>query len=224
VHALGFVGLRDSQAPAADVLGLSLGGNGAAGMSLLVMVSALGAVSGLILTGSRLHASVGADYRIFSWMGHWNSRLNSPIRSLVTQACVSLLLIVSVGTDFGRKAIDRGLQTIGFAELPWNEYRGGFNTLVAGTTPVFWLFFLLTGVSLLVLRRKDRDRERPFTTPLYPVVPLIFIAACSYMLYASVVYAKALCLLGVVPLLIGVPLFAISGRRQPSDSTAETNG
>jgi amino acid transporter len=100
--------------------------------------------------------------------------------------------------------------------LPWAEYRGGFNTLVAGTTPVFWLFFLLTGVSLLVLRVKDRARPRPFMTPLYPVVPLVFIAVCGYMLYASVVYARALCLLGIVPLLIGVPLFLISGRQAGS--------
>jgi basic amino acid/polyamine antiporter, APA family len=213
VHALGFSGLRDSQAPAADVLGLWLGGHGAAGMSLLVMVSALGAVSGLVLTGSRLHASLGADYRIFSWMGRWNPRFNSPVRSLVTQAAVSVLLIVGVGTDAGRNSIDRALSAFGLSELPWAEYRGGFNTLVAGTTPVFWLFFLLTGVALLVLRFKDRDRQRPFSTPLYPVVPLVFIAVCCYMLYESVTYARALCLLGIAPLLVGIPLFLISGRR-----------
>ncbi|HEV8070862.1 MAG TPA: amino acid permease [Planctomycetaceae bacterium] len=213
VHALGFAGVRDSQAPAADVLALWPGGHGAAGMSLLVMVSALGAVSGLVLTGSRLHARLGGDYRIFSWMGRWNPRFGSPVRSLMTQAAVSLLLIVGVGTDAGRASVDRGLTTIGLSELPWAEYRGGFNTLVAGTSPVFWLFFLLTGVSLLVLRRTDRGRPRPFTTPLYPFVPLIFITACGYMLYASVVYARALCLLGVVPLLVGIPLFLISGRR-----------
>jgi amino acid transporter len=213
VHALGFSGLRDSQAPAADVLGLWLGGHGAAGMSVLVMVSALGAVSGLVLTGSRLHASLGADYRVFSWMGRWNARFNSPVRSLVTQAGISVLLIVGVGTDVGRNSIDRALSAFGLSALPWAKYRGGFNTLVAGTTPVFWLFFLLTGVSLLVLRFKDRNRPRPFATPLYPVVPLIFIAVCCYMLYESVTYARALCLLGIVPLLIGIPLFLISGRR-----------
>ena len=83
VSALGFAGLRQSSTPAADVLGLWLGSRGVAGMSLLVMVSALGAVSGLILAGSRLHATVGADYRIFSWMGTWNRRLNVPVHSLL---------------------------------------------------------------------------------------------------------------------------------------------
>jgi hypothetical protein len=48
-------------------------------------------------------------------------------------------------------------------------------------------------------------------------VPLTFIAACGYMLYASVVYAKALCLLGIVPLLLGIPLFLVGGRRAGAD-------
>lgn len=212
VHALGFAGLRSSRAPAADVFGLWLGKRGVAGMSLLVMVSALGAVSGLILTGSRVHASAGADHRIFSWMGRWNRRFNSPVWSLVAQACVSLLLIVGVGTDAGRDAIDGVLIGLGLQALPWNQYEGGFDTLVAGTAPVFWLFFLLTGVSLIVLRRQDQGRQRPFSTPLYPLVPLIFISGCGYMLYASVAYAQALSLLGIVPLLIGIPLFLISSR------------
>jgi basic amino acid/polyamine antiporter, APA family len=218
VHALGFAGLRSSRAPAADVFGLWLGERGVAGMSLLVMVSALGAVSGLILTGSRVHASVGADYRIFSWLGRWNMRLNSPVYSLVAQACVSLLLIVGVGTEAGRDAIDRVLTGIGLQALPWNQYEGGFDTLVAGTAPVFWLFFLLTGVSLIVLRRRDQGRQRPFTTPLYPLVPLIFISVCGYMLYASIAYARALCLLGIVPLFVGIPLFLVRGAKHAPES------
>jgi APA family basic amino acid/polyamine antiporter len=211
LSALGFAGLRASRTPAADVLGLWLGDRGVAGMSLLVMVSALGAVSGLILAGCRLHASVGADYRIFAWLGRWNRRLNAPVYSLVTQAAVSLLLIVGVGTEAGRGAIDRSVTAVGLPALPWSQYEGGFDTLVAGTSPLFWFFFLLTGVSLLVLRFKDRDRPRPFPVPLYPLVPIVFIGASCYMLYASIAYAKALSLMGLVPLVLGVPLYLVRG-------------
>jgi amino acid transporter len=165
----------------------------------------------LILAGCRLHASVGADYRIFSWLGRWNTRLNAPVYSLVTQALVSVLLIIAVGTEAGRDAIDRTVTTVGLPALPWSQYQGGFDTLVAGTSPLFWFFFLLTGVSLLVLRFKDSDRVRPFPVPLYPIVPLVFIAASGYMLYASVVYAGALSLMGIVPLVIGVPLYVVRG-------------
>jgi basic amino acid/polyamine antiporter, APA family len=210
VSALGFAGIRGSQTPAADVLGLWLGDRGAAGMSLMVMVSALGAVSGLILAGCRLHASVGADYRLFAWLGRWNTRLNAPVSSLVTQALVSMLLIVIVGTETGRNAVDRSATSVWLPALPWKEYQGGFDTLVAGTSPLFWFFFLLTGISLFVLRYKDRE-PRAFPVPLYPVVPLIFIGASAYMLYASLAYAKALSLMGLVPLVVGVPLYVIRG-------------
>jgi APA family basic amino acid/polyamine antiporter len=212
VSSLGFAGIRGSQTPAADVLGLWLGDRGVTGMSLMVMVSALGAVSGLILAGCRLHASVGADYRIFAWLGRWNARLNAPVYSLVTQALVSVLLIVTVGTEAGRNTVDRTVTTVGLPPLPWSEYQGGFDTLVAGTSPLFWFFFLLTGISLLVLRFKDRE-PRAFPVPLYPIVPLVFIGASAYMLYASIAYAKALSLMGIVPLLVGIPLYAVRGQR-----------
>jgi basic amino acid/polyamine antiporter, APA family len=212
VSALGFAGIRESGTPAADVLGLWLGDRGATGMSLMVMVSALGAVSGLILAGCRLHASVGADYKIFAWLGRWNTRLNAPMYSLVTQALVSVFLIVAVGTESGRNCVDRSVTIVGLSALPWSE--SGFDTLVAGTSPLFWFFFLLTGISLLVLRYKDRE-PRAFPVPLYPIVPLVFIAASGYMLYASIAYAKALSLMGIVPLLVGIPLYAIRGPNQP---------
>ena len=40
--------------------------------------------------------------------------------------------------------------------------KGGFDTLLTCTAPVFWVFFLLTGISLFVLRERDRQVERPF--------------------------------------------------------------
>ena len=50
-------------------------------MSLLVVVAALGGLNGLILTGSRVHASLGADHRLFAALARW-SRRGSPVWSL----------------------------------------------------------------------------------------------------------------------------------------------
>jgi amino acid transporter len=55
-------------------------------------------------------------------------------------------------------------------------------------TPVFWLFFLLVGASLFVLRRRDPQSPRPFRVPLYPLTPALFCLVCAYMLYSSVSY------------------------------------
>jgi amino acid transporter len=139
----------------------------------------------------------------------WNSRWRAPLRSLAAQCAVTLLMILTVGTSPGRSAIDRLLLSIGQSPLDWRD-RNGFRTLLDATAPVFWMFFLLTAISTLVLRWRDPALERPFRVPGYPVLPLIFIGACSYMFYSAAAYAGWLTFVGMAPLLLGLPLYAIS--------------
>jgi amino acid transporter len=207
---LGFEGLRTSSAPAADVAQLVIGAWGAKVIAVLVMISALGAINGLVFTGSRIYVSLGADHRVFAWLGRWNTRRTAPIRSLLAQTAIALLLIVTVGTAAGQNTVDAVLAVFRLKPLPWEEYFGGFNTLVAATAPVFWVFFLLTGFSLFILRAKDYDKKRPFSAPLYPLEPILFCGMCYFMLFSAVEYAKALSLLGLAPLAIGLPLYALS--------------
>jgi amino acid transporter len=63
--------------------------------------------------------------------------------------------------------------------------------MVEFTAPVFWFFFMLSGIALLVLRRRDPQQPRPFHVPLYPALPLIFVATCAYLLYSSIIYAQS---------------------------------
>jgi amino acid transporter len=221
---LGFEGVRASSAPAADLLRTMLGAPGTKAMCLLVMVSALGGLNGVVLTGSRVHAAAGADHRAFSWLGRWHRRLGSPARSLVVQGGISLAMILAVGTAAGRGAIDSAMVGAGLSALPWKSYGGGFGTLVSATAPVFWTFFLLTGLALFRLRAKDAGTERPFSVPLYPVLPAVFCLTCAWMLYSSITYGGALCLLGVVPVITGVPLYVFSQKCAMSDTEAQAPG
>ncbi|HOB31672.1 MAG TPA: hypothetical protein PKH32_02215, partial [Verrucomicrobiota bacterium] len=84
--------------------------------------------------------------------------------------------------------------------------------LLRCTAPVFWFFFLMTGLSLFVLRFRERERPRPFTVPLYPVLPLIFCATCGYMLYSAAAYAGGLIVIGLVPVAFGIFLYWLSLR------------
>ncbi len=213
IGTLGFEGARQSTAIASDVMGKSLGDAGRVAISLLVMISALNAVSALIFTGSRVYATLGADYPSIGALGRWHPRLGSPVLALGVQLAISVLLILTVGTSAGRGAVDRGLLAIGLTRASWSGH-GGFDSLLRCSAPVFWLFFLLTGLSLFVLRYRDRQRPRPFRVPLYPLLPLIFCATSAYMLYSAVVYAGKLTLLGLVPLLAGIPVYFACRRAQ----------
>lgn len=221
LNGLGWDGIRQSEAPAADVLKPMFGSTGFAAMCVLVMISTLGALNGLILTGSRVHASLGADHRLFAWLSWRPKEGKAPLASLIVQSVVSIVLIIAVGTESGRNFVDRSLETLGRSPVTWNDFGGGFDTLVAATAPMFWGFFLLSGLAVIVLRLREPDLPRPFRVPLYPWLPLVFCSTSGYMLYSSLMWARELSLLGVIPLVVGFPLYVVSQKLGPT--RASTN-
>ena len=213
---------------AADVLKNAFGDTGGRLISIIVMTSALGAMNGLIYTGSRVYLSLGKEHRVFAFLGYWNATLKAPLLSLVAQALVTIAMILTVGTETGRKTINDVLQAIGIEAIPWGRYFGGFNTLFAGGAPVFWIFFLLTGFSMFALRARDPKIVRPFElkAPWYPLLPIIFCAMCLFGFWSAMSYAGWVSLLGFIPLFLGLPLYWLSGngaeplhRAQPHAST-----
>jgi amino acid transporter len=212
LYGLGLDGVRKSSAVAADLFKSAFGEAGTRVIAPLVMVSALGGVNALLLAGPRLYAALGADHALFARLGRWHPRLGVPLTALVVQWAVSVGLIVGVGSPAGQAALDATLAGLGFDPGTWKG-QGGFELLLRCTAPVFWAFFLLTGLALFVLRWKDPGIERPFTVPLYPVLPLLFCAACGYMLYSGLDYAGRLGLVGAALLLAGLPLYWASRRR-----------
>lgn len=133
-------------------------------ISVLVCLSALGAVNGLIFTGSRITYAMGEEYRLFHKLGKWNERYGTPVWSLVMQGCLSIVIIVAAGT---------------------------FVEAILCTAPIVWLFFLATGVSVIVLRFRQPGMERSYKITGYPMPAIVFIICCAFMLYSSATYAVA---------------------------------
>jgi basic amino acid/polyamine antiporter, APA family len=227
ILGLGFNNVRAPSSLPARVLDGALGEFGAKAMQGIVMASALGAIHGLIFAGSRVYATLGADHRLFGFLGHWKPGKGSPILAVLLQALITLGLVLLFGTRQGHEAINQFLDwlnavlttVVGKFDEQWVvniEYtkewqpRQAFAELVTHSSPAFWLFFLLTGFSLFRLRDKNPGLRRPFSVPLYPVVPMIFCGMCLYMLYSSTIYIGWRTLFVVVLLLLGVPLYYLS--------------
>jgi amino acid transporter len=138
---------------------------------------------------------------------------------------IILAMIWSVGSEAGRAGINRLfssqlLGALGFEPLTWQGH-GGFETLLRCTAPAFWLFFLLTGLCVFVLRERDRHIDRPFTTPLYPLLPLIFCDTCAYMLFSSTDYAGKLSLIAFAALHLGLVFYWLSRKNTSAKNQAE---
>lgn len=210
LRGLGYEGASHSRTIAADVLKKPLGESGQRLMGLLVMISALGTANGLIITGSRVSLFLGRDHALFGLFGRRHGTTGTPTLALVGQALLTLFLVLLVGTDQGRSLLEFLFRSIGLPPESSLAGSSGFNLLLKCTTPIFWLFFFLTGLSLILLRHQDAERVRPFPVPGYPLTPVIFCATCLFMLYSSIDYAKAYSLVGLGLLLPGFPLYLLS--------------
>jgi amino acid transporter len=98
-------------------------------------------------------------------------------------------------------------------------FAGSFIDTILYTAPVVWLFFLATGLSVFLLRRREPQTHLPYRVVGYPLTPMIFCLCCLFMLYSSFSYALAvkpagLCLVVGVILAGGVLYRLTEGRKE----------
>ena len=193
LRGLGAAGLAASSAPAADLIERTAGAGLGAFASVAIAVAALSTMNATTITGGRSNFALGRDVAIFAPLGRCDNATQTPRNALLVQGFISLLLVLL------------GALT-----------REGFGALVEYTAPVFWFFFLLVGVSVFVLRSRDRDHPRPFRVPLYPLTPLLFCGFCLYMIRASIAHTGLGALVGVAVLVAGLPVLWLARSRAVS--------
>jgi amino acid transporter len=197
-RVLGLGGLAQSKAIAVDTMRAFAGEWAALAVAVIVCVSALTTMNAAIFTGARTNWALGQDYRLFARLGSWRESGSTPANALVLQLAIMLALIWAGSTT-----------------------RDGFEAMVAYGLPVFWAFMLLTGITLFVFRARGEPAPE-FRTPLYPLVPLAFLAMCAFMLWSSFDFVAnspygpkfgVLVGAGLAVMAAGIPLYFVARRR-----------
>lgn len=184
LHVLGLEALQNSQTVGADLTDQIFGTEGSFIVAFIVIATALSTANATIITGARTNYALGRDFRLLSFLGKWNRKNNTPVNALIVQGLVALML-VGVGI--------------------WSQE--AVSTMVDYTAPVFWFFLLLTTLTLFIFRYRHGPDRLPFRVPLYPATPILFIAACVYMLYSSLAFTGTGAFVGVAILAAGVPVY-----------------
>lgn len=166
LHVLGAAAAAKSQVVGAAAAEVALGPWAAALVTLFVVAASLSTMNGTLFTGARSGFALGRDLPALAPLARWDETRATPLVAVFVQAGVALALVAL------------GVVT-----------KQGFETMAAYTAPVFWLFFLLTGLAAIVLRIRDPGAVRPFRMPLYPLPALAFVTAAGAMLWSSLTYA-----------------------------------
>jgi basic amino acid/polyamine antiporter, APA family len=161
-------------------LGVAAGG----ALAALVVVSALGALNGIILAGPRVYYAMSRDGLAFRWLGAVHPERQTPYLAIAAQCVWSSILVAT------------------------NSYR----QLFARVVYTEWIFFALLAAGLLVLRWRGLYQPL-FLKRLYPGVPVLFalISLTVAGIQASADWRGSAAGLGL--LVLGIPVYLFWARR-----------
>ncbi len=186
LYALGAEGMAESPSIMANVMRETAGNTGGYFISVIAVICALGSVNGMIIVGGRIYHAFGRDHTMFKMLSRWDETSSTPTASFLVQAAISCVLLM-IGT---------------------------FEDLVIYTSAAHWLFMGMVGISLFVLRSREPYVERPYRVPLYPIIPIIYVAMCILLLYSSFNYGNSItpygAWIGFGIVLTGFPIYLLS--------------
>ena len=165
LRLLGYDGVVGSQALAADAIAQSWPNTGRHIAGAAVAISAFGVLNAQLLGGPRLIYSMANDGRFFQLFARINARFRTPLAAIVLLGVMALVLLIAAG----QHAVDK---------------------LTTGVVFIDSVFFALTGLALIVLRKRRPRAERSVRVPGYPVVPLLFVLGVLCILGGALFYSE----------------------------------
>jgi basic amino acid/polyamine antiporter, APA family len=183
--ALGPAGVAASDRLAATAVATVVGPIAAKLVAVMILISIFSAANSILLTSPRVHYAMASDGLFFRKLAEINPRFRTPAVAIVASAVWASLLAVT----------------------------GTFDQLLTYVVFIGWIFYALAAASVFVYRRRLPDAPRPFRVPLYPVTPLLFIAAASALVVNTIVSQPVLAAIGLGIVLLGAPAYFIWGGR-----------
>ena len=151
---LGFEGVANSQALAADAVGNRWQGIGKKIVGFAIAASGFGVLNAQLLCGPRLISGMAREGKFFRVFSNVSKTTHTPLPAIFMLGSLGLVILSVAGNP------DR------------------IDTVLNGVVLVDTVFFFVTGMAIFRLRQKSSRGEiepSSFRVPFYPVVPILFL-------------------------------------------------
>ena len=193
---LGMEGVRDSTIVASDAATRFLGPTGAAVISIMVIISALGSINGTYMSSTRVYYAMSRDGLLFKWLDHVHPRFKTPSRAILVHGIWGAVILL---------------------------VRGSFETIVVGMIFAILIFYLVTTLALFKLRRENVGGEGVFKIPFYPVLPLLYLVGIAGLVILRGYYEWEKSAYDLAYIATGIPVsyFWFRGRKKSKQGAGE---
>ena len=179
VFALGFDKMIGSELVMSDAASIFLGNKGGAIITIIILISLIGANNGFILTSARINYAMAKNKLFFKQAASIHPKYKSPSNALIIQ-CVWACILTFTGT---------------------------FNQLITYIIFASWIFYGMSAGAVIILRFKKPELKRPYKTPLYPWIPIIFILFAIFLTINTIMEAPRDAGIGALLILAGLPFY-----------------
>jgi APA family basic amino acid/polyamine antiporter len=179
VYVLGFDKMIGSELVMSDAALVFLGNKGAAIITVIILISLIGANNGFVLTSARINYAMAKDGLFFKQAAIIHKKFKSPANALLMQCVWSSVLTLT----------------------------GTFNQLITYIIFASWIFYAMSAGAVIVLRKKLPDLKRPYQIPLYPWIPIIFILFAVFLTINTILEAPRDAAIGSILILAGLPFY-----------------
>lgn len=153
-HVLPMDQVARSSRVGADAAVRIFGRTGSYLISLLIIISTLGSLNGSILAAPRVYYAMAGDGLFFRWCGRVHPRFHTPHVALLAQGAWAVIMVAA----------------------------GTYEQLFTYVIFAAFVFYALTALAVIVLRRTRPDAPRPYRVFGYPYVPIIFVLGSAWFL------------------------------------------
>ena len=172
--------MRETTTVAPLVMERLLGDIGGDIVTVMILISTLGATHASIIVGSRVTFAQARDRLLFSDLGRVHRTYRTPFVALWVQAVLSCVMVI------------------------WLER---FERMISGFVFTIWIFYGLAAAAVIVLRVRRPELVRPYRCWGYPVVPLVFIVSAAAVTLLAIIDSPKGTVPWLGILLAGVPAY-----------------
>ena len=159
----------------------TMGAAGGSFVSFAILMSIVGAINGWAMTAPRIYFAQARDGLFFQRCAAIHPRFQTPYVAILMFGAWSALLALT----------------------------GTYETLAAYAMYAAWVFYGLTSMAVLVLRRTQPDRLRPYRMTGYPLTLVVFAVVALGFVVNTFVTSPGPTLVGTLLIAAGVPVYFI---------------
>ncbi len=164
---------------AAEMIRKIFAGAGANAVSVAALISIFAALNGSILSGSRVPYAAAREGYFFRAIGEVHPTHRTPAVSIWVLSAWGAVLVLS------------------------GKYDDLFNLVIFAS----WILYGMTAASVIVLRRKRPDLQRPYRTLGYPLIPLLFVIGATILVVQTAFSRPRESAIGIILICLGIPFF-----------------